>query len=341
LLGEPVKLSLHVRNDTSSPILVRKAIDVSYGLVSLQIAREQGAFKRYVAPEFGTKAAHIPATAMQPGEDLASSFVVLYHVVSKDPAELATFYAFDRPGTYQLRAELIDFVDNQRPVSPSIEIKFSAPKAADAAAWRLLQTKEAAYFLHSGQPLTVSTDVKSFEQILARYPESTYAGYLQSSLEVHRQFAPKAAQAAPLVQSRALDVAGRSLIVKSPAGLAVTTTDAAVQRIIDRVSGWVSAYNGQDIPQLIQHLSRTHSLRKKWEQGEGDADRTMAVRRLQKAFAATGRVSMDVIGADVGSQAASADILMHAERADPVDSNLVMKFVRDADGLWRIIEVGF
>ena len=340
-LGEPVKLSLHVRNDTSSAIMVRKAVDVSYGLVSLQIAREHGAFKRYVAPDFGTKVAYVPVTPMQPGEDLVSSFVVLYHVVSKDPEQLATYYAFDQPGTYQLKAELVNFVENQHPVSAPIEIKVSAPKGGDAAVWRLLQTKDAAYFLHTGQPLTGSTDVKSFEQILARYPESTYSGYLQSSLEVHRAFAPKMAQEAPLTEARTLDVAGRTLLVKAPSALAVATTHVAVQQIIDLVDGWVRAYNSQDIPQLIQHLSRSHSLRKKWEQGEGDPDRATAVRRLKGAFAATGGLSMDVIGVEVGDQAASADVLVQSERSDQANSSRVMKFVRDDDAVWRIEDAGF
>jgi len=335
-LGEPVELSLRIANETDTPIGIHRVTDERTGMLWPEIAKGEGEFRRYIGPQYSVKDVHLPVTPLAPGESLTIPLRVLFNFPSKLPGEIDGFFAFDEPGSYRVRVALVDVLPSQTVHTDTIPVQIVAPRDAGAEVWRLLQTRDAAYFLHTGSPLTAASDVSGLEQILSRYPESAQAGALQRSLESHRRSGARAAAA----QSRLVDVAGRPVLVQGESPSARATSSGTADEIASVVQAWNEAYNTCDAAALVQHLDRSHVLRTKWEQGSGDADRAVAKAQIARSCASTGRLSLDVIRIHVAEAEASAEVVVHAQTGDPSKTTRTMKLAREGSA-WRITEVGF
>lgn len=345
LLGEPVALTLHLLNQTSSPVHIHKALDVSFGQVWLEVTDEDGVYRRYVGPGFGTKDSLISLGTLEPGEQISTSFTALYNNASKLPEKLPTIYAFNKPGVYLLRVELINILPDQRFVSDPIQITVVTPQGGNATVWKLLQTEESAYFLHTGFPREDTHIVKEFEQISTRYPNTTYTPYMRASLDkfyaMEAQLGSAIQAADAKIDQEIVVVQNQPLMVETQSGLPDTNRGATTQAIVKLMNDWVKAYNAQNIPQFVQYFSLETTIRQKWEQGPGDRDRETIDNRFREAFISTGGISVEIVRLVVEDRRATADVVVSFERATEIAPHQTMKFELDDDGTWTILDAGF
>ena len=339
-LGEAIVLSVRVANDTSAPIAVHRFSDTSTGMVWPQVARGSGEFLRYIGPDFGVKHSLIRETPLAPGEDFVVPVRVLFHVTTGDAGDLPYFYAFEQAGSYRVRVEVIDLVPSQRLISNTIVVEMRQPVGVDATVWAMLQKNDAARLLHTGSASGASLEVRTFEQLLTRYPDAIYAGAIQSSLGVQAELAARNPRAIVAGTTEIVELPGRTFVASAPSSLTGTPVQAASRALAELVSGWTAAWNSRDTARLVHYLSTGNGLRQKWDQGPSDADRETVVKQFEDAFAAIGTLSIDVVSTEMSEQSASADLVVRTSEGAPRIAARTMKFVRDA-GAWRISEVGF
>ncbi|HYC00972.1 MAG TPA: hypothetical protein VEC57_17695 [Candidatus Limnocylindrales bacterium] len=337
-LGESVELTLQVSNESTDPIAIRRHTDVRSGMIWPQIADPgQDTFRRYAGPQYGVKDLHLPETSLQPGESFTVPIKILHHIESKHPEELDRFYAFDRPGVYRIRVQVLEMSPSHPLLSDPVEIEMRAPTGENAKVWRLLQSPDYARFLHTGSPGRAPQVAAGVARVLERYPHSLYAVDLETGLERQRSLAGPAARAAEPDVSIA-EIEGRDVLVQTAGPVPRASAAGDAQAVIDAVQAWTSAYNSGDAAAVVQQLSRNHPLRARWAQGEGDADRAAAVAEVERSVAASGRISSDVIGVEINGENANARTIFRAERGGGIDGTRIVALVREGTA-WRIAEV--
>ncbi len=345
LPGEPVVFTLQLENRTLSPVPVRKtALDMRYGWITPKIAYEDGTFRTHIGPQFGIIDAFIRPSQLDPGKKITTSFQILYNVISKLRHDLQTNYAFSRPGAYLVRLRLDSVVPEQIIYTEPVRIEITSPKGADAAVWKLLQTKDAASFLNDGSPFSYNDTsiAKEFEQIIARYPDSTYTPHMRRSLKFFSTLKiKKRTELSRRTDVELLDINDSTLILK-------TRTDnkkrsgksdivKEVNTIIKLTDLWKQAYNTTDIPQLIQCISRKRDIRREWDRSSG-RERNEIVDEYMKTFPKGGAISISIVRITFEETEATADIAVSYKENPDADPFQKMTFTTDDDGAWRIID---
>ncbi|HYC00578.1 MAG TPA: nuclear transport factor 2 family protein [Candidatus Limnocylindrales bacterium] len=338
-LGEPVLLSVRVANETAAPIVVRRTTDAATGAVLPWIGRQGEEPRRYVGPDIGIKHTHVPEAPLAPGDAFTIKVRVLFHVVTHEDSDLPYFYAFDQPGTYQVRAEVVNVAPSQRLFTNTIAIRMRAPSGTDAQVWRMLQNEASARFLHSGFADAGSREAAALAEIVERYPASVYAPVIERSLQIHEKSAGPQTRAAAGT-AEVVTLPGKTFVATASPSVPPPAVQEASRSIAEIVNAWQRAWNARDAARLMQLLVISHDLRRKWDQGAGDADHEAAVRQLESAFSALGELTIEVVRTSFGGEAASADVLVTASNAQPAVTSRTMRLAREG-GAWRISEVGF
>ncbi len=338
LPGETVVFKLRAQNRTSSPVLIHKAFDVRDGMIWPEVAGEDGIYRTYIGPQYSIACGDIRPSPMKPGEKITMPFSILYHVVTKTADDLPTSYAFSRPGIYLLRVKLYRIVPDKTFYTESVKIEIVAPTGADATVWKLLQTEDAAYFLHTGCSL-IHNDIgimKEFEQIIARYPDSAYTPYMQRSVNIFRSM-KKRKGLLRQADVRLVNIKDRTFMLRTRSGNIrpgksdmMKDTDA----ILKLADLWLQAYNANDIPRMFQYISRKLTVRQKWERAS-DRVRQRLVRRFTEYFSERGVASLAIVRITHEQDTVTADVTVTFEQkeANPFKK---MKFVKDDDGIWRV-----
>ncbi len=339
MLGEPVTLSLRIQNRTSAPVVIYGTIDVRFGFVSLEVAAKGGGYRQYRGGGIETSDGYFGPSSMEPGKKFSTSFTVLFNVASTDPDELPGCYIFSKPGRYFLRVRLSNIIPDEIIYTESIRVKVVAPKGTDAAVWKLLQTKDAAYFLHTGRPRSYNdiSILKEFEQIIARYPNSAYAPYMQRSLNIFRTGMKKRKGLLRQADVRLVNIKERTFMLRTrPGNIRSGKSDImketdAIMKLADL---WLQAYNANDIPRMFQHISREVVVRQKWERAS-DRVRKGLVRRFTKYFSERGTASLSIVRFTHEEDTVTADVTVTFEHKE-TNPFKKMKFVKDDDGIWRV-----
>ena len=340
LPGEPVGVTLCLRNGGMTSIPFNGMLDVRFGGILPQISAERdGNYEFCMGPEFGTTHAVIRSGLMRPGERVTTSFRILYnHVMSS--MKIQRSYAFPRAGTYFLRVRLHNIVPSQDIHTAPVRVRITEPEGTDVAVWNLLQTRDAAYFLYRGWP--VSTDegiAEEFERIIARYPDSTYTPYMRESLDKFRS--RKRSRSSVSVRAEIADVGGQTFMVRAVPGgggrSGKSHTQKDIEEIVRLTGVRVQAYNADDPPRLIQHISyRDGHFRRSWERSS-ERRRRRITRTFREAFYRKGPASVKIARVTFreGGEA-EADLIVSYERAPEENPFVKTKYVLDDDGVWRI-----
>jgi ketosteroid isomerase-like protein len=341
LLGEPITLTLEIENRTSSTLFVHKAFEVEYGRIWVYLINKDGTSSPYRGPYFGIKDTVFPLVPYQPGERSRVSFTVLCHFASRTPEDPQRFYFLDKEGKHLLRAELIGIMPNQRVVSEPIEIELVLPQGEDRLVWKMLQTKDAAFFLHTGRPLGNSSILEFFQEIIRNFPRSTYVPHIRTSIEKLRGLQTKSIQAASTTQPliyKIVFIGSQPIMVGSRADLSNTHRNKTAADIINLINGWVEAYNRADVDGFVDHLSPKNTIRREWDQAPGDRDRESIVNRYTNALGSTGSLSMEVVRINLQNNMATAEVLVSVELEPERKRHHEIRFAQEDDGDWKILD---
>lgn len=200
--GEIVPLSIEVANTSSSDVFLKGA-DAESGYVKIYVADNNSKFSQYRHSDWGrgkTKGLTIKA-----GQTIDSHATLLWNFkpkvshLNENAARIAseglilTDYAFDKPGTYFIKAVLIIPGETQTRVeSQPIQIVIEAPTGEDLKVWdRIKDNGEIAYFIQEGAARSAKPEekepiVKQVEQLVADHPNSFLTSQIKQSLDKFR-----------------------------------------------------------------------------------------------------------------------------------------------------------
>lgn len=205
LLGELVALKFRVINTSKAAVHIPKQTGVLLGNLQVFITYENGKFRRYRGPQWGTRDiwGTQPIT-LAPGAVYETEATILYNnrfetrhlneAAAKPIIEeyIDTEYVLPKPGTYRIKATLSS--DSSAKIeSKPIEIKITEPQSIDdVAIWDVFKSDpEYAYFIQTGSLRRHSMDpktrqmVETLERLVSFYSTSGYAGHIRSALSKH------------------------------------------------------------------------------------------------------------------------------------------------------------
>ena len=199
--GEVVALDVEISNNGQSDVFL-KGSNVESGFVKIFIAGEDQKFKQY------SHSAWIRdrrGDFIKPGQTIKSQATLLWNFkpqvshLNEDAARNAseglilTDYAFNKPGTYVVKAVLIIPGETQiRIESEPVQIVIEAPTGEDLKVWNLIKDNgEIAYFIQEGavrspKPEEQEKVQKEIEQLTSSYPNGLLASQIRQSLDKFR-----------------------------------------------------------------------------------------------------------------------------------------------------------
>ena len=211
LPGEMIALRFRVMNTSSTSISVGSESTVWDGNLKVFIAYEDGPFKEYFGPGWGTKdrVAGQPVSLAQ-GQTFETEATILWNhkvetshlnpAYAKDISEkrLNTDYALTKSGTYSIKAVLNNIQTGNKVESAPVVITVEEPQGEDLEVWKKIK-EDANYglLIQTGglaeQPKGPKTTriAVELEEILSRHPNSRYSKDIRSGL-TKRQNALKA-----------------------------------------------------------------------------------------------------------------------------------------------------
>lgn len=340
VLGEPISLTLTIQNVQDSPKSLHMLLEPHYGVVWTQIRYENDEYENYSGPGFGT-ADYIlgKPSSLAPGKQLVERRKILYEPLEDDPKK---FYALSRAGNYSLRMVLDNIVPNQRLTTTAVQIEVVEPTGLDKQVWRLLQTEEAASFLHNGYVSNPKQVIANFNAILVQYPNSFYASYLQMALNVSHSQHNKAEteiQTANVNSLPAIRMVNDQLyFVRSTTDddirAANNVDEQTLNQIIDMIHMLVDAWNNRDFDSYVQLYSRQTKTWQDWQTGSESLTYLKLNEGVQSLFSSTGTITVEIIGFTIGTDDIIVDVIPHFTGKQFVFNG--MRFVQDEDGVWRL-----
>lgn len=198
-LGEPISVEFEISNEGETSIGVHTG-GVETGFLKVFIASQDGEYKEYFGYGWGLKMGRISnldskesrkykvATILWQGKPDISG---LNEQAAKEKlkGKIITEYALPEPGVYFIKG--ISYVgENATPIETQpIQIVINEPVGDDLKVWNQIKSnREIALLMQTGEFDTGKDGekaklVKEVEQILEKYPNSTYSSYLNSNLE--------------------------------------------------------------------------------------------------------------------------------------------------------------
>lgn len=199
ILGEPVTFQFEFTNKGSEPVsIVANGIDA--GTLRVFAAGENGEFKKISGYGWGLGWAHF--INLEPGQshkfEEASvlwngkpdvSHLSKYAQEQELKGKILTDYIFQEPGVYLVKAITSINKGTAEIESRPIQISVSAPLGDDLKIWNQVKgNRDIALLLQAGTFSVDNADekaklIKKVEQIIEKYPNSFYTGYLKPNLE--------------------------------------------------------------------------------------------------------------------------------------------------------------
>ena len=259
-----------------------------------------------------------------------------------------------------MRATLIAIVPDQRVYSAPLSIHMIAPQGNDATVWRLLQTEDAARFLHGSvillppaYPANSARVMADFRAIVANYPTSFYSPYLCTAMAAYQtaqgQVNATAQTACAEAATSLVSINGQLYLVRpQTADLAVDTGSVTataqqedLEHVVMLVQEWVDAWNTRDIERYAQLYSYRTFFRQDWEAGEGNRSYIRSRKRVEALFIENGALTVEIVGFTIGTDEITADVVSRFERTKADYTFSTMHFVLDEDRVWRLDAPGF
>ena len=193
LPGQPVDVTLRVRNPSSTPISLFQPSEGT-GNVHASVAdvSDQSHYLEYKGPGWGLTCAR----GMKPVQLDRSAVLTLplrvlnQAAVNRDPDTwIVTPFAFSTPGNFVLRVDYRDEASCPKPgVSAVVSVRVLAPQGDDLAVWNELKDCAAcALLLHEGRANTARAVERAaldkLRDLAKRYPNSGYAPLLRQAID--------------------------------------------------------------------------------------------------------------------------------------------------------------
>ena len=193
MLGEPVDLTLVLKNTASGPIELQAPSEKT-GNVRLSVAEDANptAFRSYNGPEWGTKDVRRPPVRLKKNGSLRLTLHVLSngvpHVAKPDPNDIKTPFAFGAAGRFVARVRYEDRSNcPDQPVEATVAIQVAAPAGEELVVWdRIKACAACALLLHTAEldpnDRASQEAVALFRQIVAQHPRTRYAKSIRAVL---------------------------------------------------------------------------------------------------------------------------------------------------------------
>lgn len=202
ILGEPVLLVFRVTNRSNSRIELPGVVDVLGGGVGLRVAFENGPYREYRGPGWGSVNRRF-SQPLDPGGSIETTATVLHNRAPKRgdlneqtwkriaEQEIDTEIALPKPGRYRLKAVLFGKIE-----SVPLEIQVTEPQNIDdIEIWKVISSQpQYALFMQSGDLLLPGTRpepqtkeiVDRIEAFVNYHAASTYAPHFRAAIAKHR-----------------------------------------------------------------------------------------------------------------------------------------------------------
>ncbi|HKO44297.1 MAG TPA: hypothetical protein VJU84_13560 [Pyrinomonadaceae bacterium] len=202
LPGDTVLLKFRITNKSNTPTSIYKGSTVWDGYLKVFIAKENSGFREYFGPAWGAKDAHYkePIT-LAPGNLYETDATVLWnqkletshlgkmYAKKVEKERLTTDYALAEPGTYYIKASLLNPLTNHTVESEPIEVRVNEPEGADLEVWNRIKVDgNYGLFIQTGGlpehrkgPKTLKL-AKDLEILISQHPSSRYSKSIRSSL---------------------------------------------------------------------------------------------------------------------------------------------------------------
>lgn len=221
LPGDTVPLRFRIINKSNTPTSIYKGSTVWDGNLKVFIAKDSGGFREYVGPGWGVRDVHYkePIT-LAPGQLYETDATVLWNQkleashLSKTYAKkvererLTTDYALAEPGTYYIKATLLNPLTNNVVESEPIQVTVLEPEGADLEVWNRIKVDgNYGLFIQTGGlpehpkgPKTVKL-ANDLETLISQHPSSRYGQSIRSSLTKRQELIERIEPKNPLKNS--------------------------------------------------------------------------------------------------------------------------------------------
>ncbi|MEP6849544.1 MAG: hypothetical protein ABI999_11860 [Acidobacteriota bacterium] len=200
ILGEPVEMYFELNNGSKVSVKVPSG-GVEVGSLKVLIAHgDELDFNEYFTSDWGRKVGHW--INLEPGAKHSfSKFTILWNGLpnvshlNEQAAKTAlagkvtTEYAFQEPGIFFVKG-ISFFGEDSKPIeSKPVRIEIKAPEGEDLEVWNAIKGNKKIAYLMQYSAFGADRDEEKqqltdqVEQIIAKYPQSIYSGYLKTNLE--------------------------------------------------------------------------------------------------------------------------------------------------------------
>lgn len=214
VLGEPTSIEFKFSNNGKTSLAVHQ-LGVENGILKIFVAGQNGEYKRFWGYGWGQRLGRMLSLA--PGESHSyREATILYQgkieteglsekaIRSKLDGNVTTEYAFPEPGIYFIKglSSYADIVPSFGSDLPPIEVKsiesepikvvIKEPDGEDLEVWNQIKGNEEIALLMQAGSFNTSNEaakeklVSQVEQIIEKYPSSTYSMYLRPNLEKYK-----------------------------------------------------------------------------------------------------------------------------------------------------------
>ena len=202
VLGEPITVGFEIFNKGETAVEVHKG-GVETGFLKVFIAEQDGEYKQYNGYGWGRILGRMSDLLPKQSqkykeiEILYQGKIEVSHLnerAAKDKlkGKITTEYAFPEPGVYFIKG-LSYFGKNGTPIeSEPVKVVVKEPVGEDLEVWNQIKgNAEIALLLqndgfNTGKDTEKESLINQVEQIIEKYPNSIYSGYLKLNLEEYK-----------------------------------------------------------------------------------------------------------------------------------------------------------
>lgn len=186
VLGVPVELTASVTNVSNAPVKTYSDLGPEWEGIDFFISEDGSTFHRFRGPQWyvGDLEDIDPGIiTLKPGAMVQESFSLLWNGPGNtgrpSPAD---GFAFPHAGTYFVKARASSKVGDL--MSNVIRVLIRQPQGDDTAIWEALKADQglARYYSYSN---AATLQGEKLQQLLNKYPNSSYAGYMKKVLSVY------------------------------------------------------------------------------------------------------------------------------------------------------------
>jgi len=186
VLGVPVEFTASVTNVSSAPVQTYSDLGPEWEGIDFFISEDGSTFHRFRGPQWylGDLEDVMPGTVtLKPGEKMQESFSLLWNGPGDTTRQSAADgFAFPHVGTYFVKVRASSKVGDL--MSNVVRVLIRQPQGDDAAIWEALKADQglARYYSYSNG---ATLQGEKLQQLLNKYPNSSYAGYMKKVLAAY------------------------------------------------------------------------------------------------------------------------------------------------------------